>query len=107
MTFLQILPDMLVMASVTYLIRMLPLVFVKKKIDNPFFLSFMYYIPYSVLAAMTFPTIFYSTGNFWSAAAGTVTAVLTAFRGKSLLCVALSACAAAMVASLLFSFVTV
>ena len=56
------LPYLLVMAGVTYLIRDLPLVLVRKKIKNRFLQSFLYYIPYTVLSAMTFPAILYATG---------------------------------------------
>ena len=59
----------LVMASVTYLIRMLPLALMKKEITNPFFLSFLYYVPYACLAAMTFPAILFSTSCVASAPA--------------------------------------
>ena len=58
-----ILKGILVMAFVTYLIRMLPLVIFRKKITNRRLRSFLYYIPYAVLAAMTFPAIFTSTGR--------------------------------------------
>lgn len=77
-----------VMAGITYLIRMLPLVLVKEKIKNKFILSFLYYIPYSVLSVMTFPAVFYSTGNVVSATAGTIVALLLAFWGRSLVTVA-------------------
>lgn len=53
---------LLVMSLVTYLIRMIPFVLVKKKIKNRFLLSFLYYVPYAVLSVMTIPAIFYSTG---------------------------------------------
>ena len=56
-----------VMAGVTYLIRMLPLTVFQKKIKNRFIRSFLYYIPYAVLGAMTFPAILYSTGSVYSA----------------------------------------
>ena len=65
-----------VMAMVTYLIRMIPFAFFSKKIKSRFFRSFLYYIPYAVLSAMTIPAIFYSTGNILSAAVGTAAAVL-------------------------------
>ena len=52
------------MAGVTYLVRMLPLVLVKKKIENRFInLLFLYYVPYAVLAVMTVPAIFSSTAS--------------------------------------------
>ena len=81
-----------VMAGVTYLIRMLPLVIFKKKIQSRFIKSFLFYVPYAVLAAMTIPDIFFSTGNVWSAVAGLVVAVILAYFEKGLLTVALCAC---------------
>ncbi len=82
----------LIMAGVTYLIRMVPLVSVKKKIKSRFVQSFLYYVPYAVLSAMTVPAIFTSTGSTISAIIGFAVATLLAFFGKSLLTVALSAC---------------
>lgn len=84
-----------VMAGVTYLVRLLPLLLVKRQIQNRFILSFLYYIPYTVLAAMTIPAVFYSTGDFVSALAGIIVAIFLAFMEKSLLAVSLisSACA--------------
>ena len=84
---------LLVMAGVTYLVRAIPFVAFQKKIENRFFRSFLAYVPYAVLTAMTFPAIFYSTGSEISAIAGTVVAVVLAYFGKGLLTVALCACA--------------
>lgn len=86
-----------VMAGVTYLIRALPLVLFRKKIENRFISSFLYYIPYAVLAAMTIPAIFSSTGNIYSALAGLAVALVVAFFEKSLVTVALSACGAVFI----------
>ena len=83
-----------VMALTTYLIRMLPMVLFRKKITNPFLQSFLYYVPYAVLAAMTIPAIFTSTGSVVSAVCGFGTALVVSSKGKSLLPVALSACGA-------------
>ncbi len=83
---------LLVMALVTYLIRMLPLVLVKKRIKNKFLLSFLHYIPYAVLSAMTIPAIFYSTTDAISAWAGFLVAVALSYFEKSLLTVAVGAC---------------
>jgi len=88
---------LLVMAGVTYLIRMLPLVLVKKKIKNKYLLSFLYYIPYAVLSAMTFPGIFYATGSVVSACFGTVAALLLAYFKKSMVTVAAVSCAVVFV----------
>lgn len=83
-----------VMAAVTYLIRMLPFVAFRKPIKNRFIKSFLYYVPYAVLGAMTFPAILYSTSHLVSAAVGLAVSVLLAWFGRGLLTVALSACAA-------------
>lgn len=88
----------LVMAGVTYLIRMLPLVLFKKEITSPFVRSFLYYVPYACLAAMTFPAILTSPdGGILPGAAGLAAALAAAYREKSLLTVALCACAAVFV----------
>ena len=92
MTTSKILLNILVMAGVTYLIRMLPMVIFRQKIKSRFVRSFLFYVPYAVLGAMTFPEIFASTSSLWSALAGTVVAVILAFREKGLLTVALAAC---------------
>ena len=83
-----------VMAAVTYLIRMLPFVVFRKPIKNRFIKSFLYYVPYAVLGAMTFPAILYSTSNLVSAAVGLAVSVILAWFGRGLLTVAVSACAA-------------
>ena len=92
-----------VMAGVTYVIRMIPFVFFRKKIKNSYLLSLLYYIPYAVLSAMTFPYIFYSTGNFWSALIGTVVAVIAAVFKRSLLTVAVLSC----LSVLIFGFILI
>lgn len=79
---------LLVMAGVTYLVRMLPLVLVRGKIENKYLSSFLYYIPYAVLTVMTVPGILYSTGHIISAAVGTAVALIFAYRKKSLIVVA-------------------
>ena len=76
------------MAGVTYLVRMLPLVLVRGKIENKYLSSFLYYIPYAVLTVMTVPGILYSTGHIISAAVGTAVALIFAYRKKSLIVVA-------------------
>ena len=93
---------MLVMAGVTYLIRMIPFTLFRKKIKSPFFRSFLYYVPYAVLAAMTIPAIFYSTESTASSVIGTLVAVALAYFGKPLIVVALSSALAAFIASFIF-----
>lgn len=91
---------MVVMAGVTYLIRMLPFTLIRKKIKSRFFRSFLYYVPYAVLSAMTFPSIFYSTGDYITAAVGTVTALILAYCKKPLIVVAICAAAASLLTAL-------
>ncbi len=80
------------MAVVTYLIRAVPLVLFRKKIQNQFIKSFLYYVPYACLTALTLPAIFYSTESVISAAAGFVVAVILGIREKGLVVVAAAAC---------------
>lgn len=89
-----------VMALVTYLIRMIPFTLFRKKIRSRFFRSFLYYIPFTVLAAMTIPEIFYSTGDIITAAVGTAVAVILSYLNLPLIAVALAAAAAAFIAGL-------
>ena len=91
----------IVMAVVTYLIRMIPLVFFRKKITSRYVKSLLYYIPYAVLSAMTFPYIFYSTGNVWTAVIGTAVALIAATCHQSLIVVAILSC----IAVLIFGFI--
>ena len=94
---------LLISAGVTYLIRMLPLVLVRKKIANRFVRSFLYYVPYSVLSVMTVPAIFFSTGSVISAVAGTLVAMLLAYKNKSLIVVAAAAASSVLAVELLLS----
>lgn len=97
--------NLAVMAGVTYLVRTVPLVLVRKKIENRFIRSFLYYIPYAVLSAMTFPAIFSATGNVITSLVGLFVALGMALWGKGLLTVALSSCAAAYLADLFMRYV--
>ena len=97
-------PYLLVMATTTYLVRMLPLALFRKQIRSRFAKSFFYYVPYAVLAAMTFPAVFSSTGGFFAGAVGVAVALTLAFFNRSLITVSLCACVAAFLANLLWSF---
>ena len=90
----------IVMAAVTYLIRVLPLTLIRKEIKNPFVRSFLFYVPYVTLSVMTFPAILSATASVWSAAAALVVAVFLAYRGKSLFQVSLAACAVVFLSEL-------
>lgn len=99
-------PYILVMAGVTYLIRMIPLTFFQKEIHNKFIKSFLFYVPYAVLGAMTFPAIFTSAGTSSSqilaSCVGCIAALVLAYKGKSLIMVALVACIVVYITLFLF-----
>ena len=82
-----------VMAAVTFLIRVLPLTIIRKKITNVTLRSFLYYVPYVTLSVMTFPAIIEATNSVWSGVAALVTGVLLAYFGVALFGGAVSACA--------------
>lgn len=90
-----------VMAGVTYLIRMIPFAAFRKKVKSRFIRSFLAYVPYAVLSAMTIPWVLESTGDALSAGAGFAVAVVLSYKGFSLLTAALSASLAAFVVGLL------
>lgn len=92
-----------VMAVTTYLIRAVPFVAVRGKIRSRFLNSVLYYTPYAVLSAMTFPAIFFATGDVVSSSVGTAVALLMAFFDLPLIVVALSSSAAALITSLVMS----
>ena len=85
------------MALTTYLIRVLPMTIFRKPIKSRFLRSFLYYVPYCCLTAMTFPAILSSTASMLSGAAALIVAVILAYRGKSLIVVALSSSAAVLI----------
>ena len=86
------------MALTTYLIRMIPLTVFRKPIKSRFLKSFLHYVPYACLTAMTFPAILTSTATILSGAAALIVAVILAYRGKSLLTVSLASCGAGFLA---------
>lgn len=95
-----ILGGIAIMALMTYLIRVTPMVIFRKKIENHRIKSFLYYIPYTVLAAMTFPAIFSSTSSEIGAFAGCIVAILLAYFKRGLLTVALGAASTVFLVSL-------
>ena len=94
---LKIVLLLVAMAGVTYVIRLIPLLLFRKKINSVFIKSLLYYIPYAVLSAMTFPYVFYSTGNEYAAIVATAVAVVASVFKLSLIIVALLACVAAFI----------
>lgn len=94
-----------ILAGSTYLIRVIPFAAFQKKIKSRFVRSFLYYIPYTVLAAMTIPAALYATGHIFSAAAGLLVGGIFAFKGKRLTFVAVVSCLAALTVELIIQFV--
>ncbi len=106
---LEFVPDffiyLLIMAGVTYLVRMLPLVLCRRKIKNRFIKSFLYYIPYAVLTVMTVPGILYSTGHIVSAVLGSAVALILSYKKRSLIIVASLAALAVLLTELVIGYI--
>lgn len=100
-----LLTAIIAMTAVTWLPRMLPLMLVRRRIENVFIRSFLYYVPYAVLAAMTIPAIFFATSSIWSALAGLVVALVLGWYRRSLLTVALGASIAVYIMERLLSLI--
>lgn len=105
MNVFEVILKIALMAAITYACRAVTLVLVRKKITNVRVLSFFEYLPYGVLSAMVFPSVFYSSASVISAVVGTVVAVVLSFFRRGLLTVALSATAAVFVTELIMTFV--
>lgn len=90
-----------VMGIVSLIIRALPLTLIRKKITNRFIRSFLYYVPYVTLAAMTFPAMIFATQSVWSGIAALVLGAVLAFCGLGLLPVAISCCGIVLLLELL------
>ena len=101
----HILLHILIMAGVTYLVRVMPLLLIRRPIENRWIRSFLFYVPYVTLAVMTFPAILSATNSFWTGLAGFVTASLLALLDKGLFRVAAGACAVVFVLELLLPLV--
>lgn len=94
-----------VMAGVTYLVRMIPAVLCREKIKSKLLNSFLYYMPYAILSAMTIPAVFYSTGSPVSAAAGFAAAAVMSVKGHSLITAAAAACITAYIVNMLITLI--
>lgn len=94
-----------VMALTTYLVRLLPMTVFRKKITNSFIRSFLYYVPYACLAAMTFPAMLFATDHFLSALLGLIVACLLAYFRRSLILVAACTCGTVLLTELIIKIV--
>ncbi len=95
-----------IMAGSTYLIRAIPFAAITGKIENPYVKSFLSYIPYAVLTAMTLPACLYATDYMISAAIGLVVAILFALKNKSLTTVAVAACASVWICEFIIGYLS-
>ena len=93
----------IIMATVIYLIRLLPLTLIRKRITNKTLRSFLFYVPYVTLAVMTFPAILESTNSFWSGIAALISGVLLAYFGAGLFGVAVCSCGVVFIIELIIS----
>ena len=91
---------LLVTAGITYLIRVLPILFVRKRIKNEFLKSFLYYVPHVVLSVLAFPAIFTATGNLASGVVAAVVCIVMAYMRRGLLTCMLGSVAAALLAEI-------
>lgn len=98
---------LLILAGSTYLIRAVPFAALQKKITNRYVRSFLYYIPFSVLAAMTLPAALYATGNVIAAAAGLLVGGILAVKGKGLTIVAIVCCVTALAAQCIMTYLPI
>ena len=105
LTFGKFLIYLAVMALVTYLLRLLPMFFIRKEIENRFIRSVLYYIPYSVLAIMTIPAIFYISDNVLSGIVAALIAVPLAYSGKRLISVIMASATAAFIVELIYTLI--
>lgn len=76
-----------IMASITYVLRVMPITLIRKKIESPYIKAFLNYVPFAILGALTIPDVFYSTQDMMSAILGTVVALAVAYTGRGLLTV--------------------
>jgi branched-subunit amino acid transport protein len=92
------------MALTIFLIRVLPLTLIRRKIKNKTLRSFLYYVPYVTLAVMTFPAMIYATESIWSGICALLVGIILAFKGVHLFGVAVSSCAVVFVIELILKF---
>lgn len=105
MTGLKLVEAMVIMAVVTYIIRLVPLTFFRKRITNPYIKAFLNFVPYAVLGAMTFPDVFSSSGSTLSAIIGVIVAFILAYKNKGLLTVSIAACIAVFAVEVITNFI--
>ncbi len=104
-SFANFLIYLVIMVGVTYLLRLLPMLFIRKPITNIFIRSVLYYMPYSVLTVMSFPAILYITDNLITGIIATAVAVVLAYCNRSLITVAAGSALAVFISELIISLI--
>ena len=94
-----------IMAGSTYLIRAVPFAVIREKTGNRTVRSFLTYIPYAVLAAMTIPAVFYAPASVPAAALGVIAAILVSLKNSGLLTAAVVSCAVVFAAEKLIGLI--
>lgn len=96
---------LLIVVLTTYLIRAIPFSLITKKVTNKYVKSFLYYIPYTVLAAMTIPVALYVTGSIYSSVAGLFVALIVAIKKSNLTLVAVAAVLGSLVVEIIMMLI--
>ena len=96
---------LLATAGLTYLIRLLPLLFVRKTIENRFVKSFLYYIPYAVLSVLTFPAVFLATEHMAVGIVAAAVCVILAYLGRGLVACMLGASSTVLVIEIILKLI--
>lgn len=92
----------LIMAGITYFLRVLPVTLIRKKVKSPYINAFLNYVPFAILGALTIPDVFYSTQDIIAAVLGTFVALVVAYLGRGLLTVTIAAVVTVLVYGLIF-----
>ena len=80
------------MCLITAVIRILPLLVLRRPIQNRFLRSFFYYVPYVTLSVMTFPAIVNATASPVAGAAALVAGIVLAWIGANMITVSAACC---------------
>ena len=82
----------LVAAGVSLAVRALPLTLIRRKIENRFIRSFLFYVPYVTLAVMTFPAMIDAAAHPAAGIAALAAGTAAAWFGAGLFPVAIISC---------------
>lgn len=92
----------LIMACITYALRVLPITLIRRKVKSAYLNAFLNYVPFAILGALTIPDVFYSTSDMASAILGTIVALIVAYAGRGLLTVTIAAIVTVLLYGVIF-----